>query len=376
MKKLFAIIALIFATSLFGQTDMTANFKKLYNEKKYKEIIDFKVEKPDEIPAKALYYKAMAFYMTEQDDNALKYFDLAIEKGPVDYDMYYYKGKVLYYKGKYTESLPYFDKAIELLPKEPDFYAGKGYVYVELNQTDSAIHYFELASKLPKCDPSIFMKLGVLYQDVKKIEASLSAFKSALALITPSDVDYQLCLYNIGLSHQLLGNAELSKTAFEELHKQNPEDYKAIAKLIQAYYSLGEFDKTKPLKELLYNAYKSKKLPENMSDMYCFDQFKWNDKLVMVFELFNEFDSDVIYIKHKVYIMDSKNEIESVIQSESSVAVRQTKGKYIFAHIINNNRYVYWSYKFDDDYNYNEFKEQILNILNNKIEPDAIKIRN
>jgi tetratricopeptide (TPR) repeat protein len=376
MKKILTIIALIFTTSLFGQVDLTVTFKKMYNEKKYQDIVDFKLGKPDEIPAKALYYKAMAYYMTEQDDNALKYFDMAIEKGPVDYDMFYYKGKVLHYKGKFTESLPYFDKAIELLSKEPDFYAGKGYAFIELNQMDSALQCFEMASKLPKCTPSIFIELGELYQDKKKIEASLSAYKSALALITPTDEDYQRCLFNIGLSHQLLGNAELAKTAFEELYKQNPEDYRAIAKLIQAYFSMGEFDKAKPLKEILYNAYKSKKLPEIMSDKFCFDQFKWNDKTIMAFEFFDEKQDELLSVKHKFYVTDGNGTIEWFIQSESSLVVRQTKGKYILVAVKDSKYSSYWSYKFDEDFDYTPLKAQVLKILNNEIKPEGSTIIN
>lgn len=52
----------------------------------------------------------MSHYMKSEDKYAMKYFDLAIEKGSVDYDMFYYKGMLLYYANKFNELLPYFGK--------------------------------------------------------------------------------------------------------------------------------------------------------------------------------------------------------------------------------------------------------------------------
>lgn len=41
--------------------------------------------------------------MKSEDKYAMKYFDLAIKKGSVDYDMFYYKGMLLYYANKFNE---------------------------------------------------------------------------------------------------------------------------------------------------------------------------------------------------------------------------------------------------------------------------------
>lgn len=214
--------------------------------------------------AKALYYKAMSYYMKSEDKDAMKYFDLAIEKGPVDYDMFYYKGMLLFYANKFNESLPYFDKAIALLPNEPDFYSGKGEAYYSLDNKDSAIVYFEKASKLPKCKTRTFLLMGEIYQDQNKIDNALLSYQTAIVQLTPNDKSHQICSFNLGLMQQLTGKFTEAKETLEKHISAYPIDFHAMAKLIQVYYSLSEFDKALPYKQTLYAAHKAKQLQEEM----------------------------------------------------------------------------------------------------------------
>ncbi len=375
MKNIILFILTSFATYLYGQVDLADNFKKLYSEKKYDEIISYMPKKDENLTAKALYYKGMSHYMKSEEKDALKYLDLAIEKGPVDYDMFYYKGMLFYYANKFKESLPYYDKAIALLPNEPDFYAGKGQSYYALGKKDSAIVYFEKASRLPNCKTRVLLLMGEIYQDQNKIEDALTAYKTAIGKLTPSDDTYRICLFNVGLLQQLTGKMPGAKETLEKYISAYPTDFRAMEKLIQVYYSLSEFDKALPYKEKLYVANKAKKLPGEMKDMFCFDQFVWNTKRIMAFELFNEFDNKYKTIKHQFYVTDNKGNIEYIIQSESSPAVRMSEGKYILAVVKDNNHYSYWSYKFNDDYDYKKLKEQVVRILNGDVQPDATTIR-
>lgn len=376
MKNFLTVILTLLVTYSYGQVDLTDKFKQLYSEGKYEEIIKYKPKKDENLTAKALYYIGMSHYMRSEDKEAMNYLDLAIEKGPVDYDMFYYKGMLYYYASKFKESLPYFDKAIALLPGEPDFHAGKGESYYAMGVKDSAIVYFEKASKLPNCKTRVFLLKGEIYQEQNNFENALNAFKTALVQLTPSDDTYQNCSFNLGLMQQLTGKLNDAKETFENHISAYPTDFHAMAKLIQVYYSLSEFDKAVPFKEKLYAAHKAKKLQEGMKDMFCFDQFEWNSKRIMAFELFNEFDNGFITIKYKFFVTDNKGNIEYTIQSESSSAVRMSEGKYILTVEKVNNHYSYWSYKFNDDFDYKILKEQLIKILNGDIKPDVSTIRN
>lgn len=376
MKNFLTGILILLTGQIFGQQDLSVRFKDLYIQKKYEEIISYTPKDTEEISAKAYYYIAMSYYMKEQDDNAIKYFDFAINKGPVDHDMYFYKGMTLYYKGKHQEALPYFDKAIEMRPNEPDFYGGKGEVFYKINLKDSALIYFAKATALPKCKTKYFLLAGELYQDKNENNKALSTYEVALSKLDQTSKDYQSILFNVGLMNQLIGNIEKAKDIFEKLLSIYPNDFHCMTKLIQTYYTLNQLDSAKPYIEKIYEAHKKNKLPDIMKDMFCFAQFEWNNKRILAYELFNEIDNGFKTIKYQFFVTDNKGNIEYIIQSESSPAIRMSEGKYILAVEKDNNHYSYWSYKFNDDFEYEILKGQIIKILNGEIEPDAIRIRN
>jgi tetratricopeptide (TPR) repeat protein len=377
MKKLLTIFISISVFYSFAQVDLTDKFKELYKHKKYNEIIKYKPKKNEELTAKALYYKGMSHYMKSEDKDAMNYINLAIEKGPVDFDMFYYKGMLLFYGNKFNESLPYFDKAIELLPEEPDFYAGKGEAYYSLNKIDSAIVYFEKASELPNCKTRVLLLMGEIYQEKKEVNKALTVYKTALSKLSPNEISYQNCSFNLGLIQYLTASYSDAKETLEKHVNTFPADFHAIAKLIQVYYSLNEFDKAIPFKQKLYAAHKSKKLQDEMKDMFCFDQFMWNEKRVLVFESFDEPD-DFMFVKHHFYIMDEDGNIAYRIESESSVSIRisDPKNKYVLCLVKNGTHLTYWQYVFNDDYKYPELKSAVLDILNDKEKPSAAFIPN
>ena len=379
--KISMKIVLILGVSLLinsvacGQVGQAKNLKELYRQGKYDEVIKYEPTNGEDLTAKDFYYKGMAYYMKSEDDEAMKYLNRAIEKGPVDCDMFFYKGKLLSFSNKFEESLPYFDKAIALLPREPDFYAGKGESYYALNNRDSAIVYFEKASRLPHCKTRVFLLMGEIYKDLKENENALHAYETALAQLTPNDESYQNCSFNLGLLQELTGKEAAAKETFEKHTAVYPEDFHAVAKLIQVYYSLLEFDKAIPFKEKLYAAHKAGKLPAEMNDMFCFDQFIWNNKRIMVFENFDEQPEDV-FVKHHFYVMGDNGKEEYRIDSESSPAIRMNgpKEKYVLCLVKNGSYFTYWQYVFNDDYKYPQLKSAVLDILNQKVLPSAATI--
>jgi len=372
MNKLLTILITFFVTFSYGQVDLADSFNQLFKEEKYDNIIKYKPKKNEDLSAKALYYKGMAHYMKSEDDDAMRYIDLAIEKGPVDFDMFYYKGMLLFYANKFNESLPYFEKAITLLPEEPDFYAGKGEAYYSLGNKDSAIVYFEKASEFPNCKTRVFLLMGEIYLDLKNNENALTAYKTALGQLSQVDDSYQNCLFNLGLIQHLTGRLSEAKETFEKHISVYPTDYYAMAKLIQVYYSLSEFEMALLYKEKLYAAHKTNKLDIGMKEMFCFDQFIWNGKRVMAFENFDEPD-DFMFVKHHFFIMDDNGEIAYQIDSESSVAIRinGSKNKYVLCLVKDQSHFTYWQYIFNDNYKYPELKNAVLDILNEKVKPSA-----
>ncbi len=110
----------------------------------------------------------------------------------------------------------------------------------------------------------------------------------------------------------------------------DPKDFHSYAKLIQIYYHKKEYEKAKPYKNKLYEAYKKGELEDNLKDMFCFDQFKWKNKLIQAYERYEEGSKD-IYNKHLFYVVGQGNNIEFRIQTVifANFTVEQGESKYL-----------------------------------------------
>lgn len=372
MKKTLLFIILLFVAYSYGQTEVGTNFKLLFDQEKYDQIINYQPKDKQQLTASDLFYKGKAFYMMSEDVQANQYFDQAIEKGPVFGSMYFHKGMILLYANKFNESLSLFDKAISLSPTESDFYAGKAEAFSALKKTDSAQVYFEKATQHPSCKPRAFVMLGQIYQGQNKNEQASAYYQNALSQLSEDDEMYQNSSFNLGLTQQLTGKIDDARKTFEKHIALYPTDFHALAKMIQVYYALEKFEKAAPLKKKLYAAHQAKQLSADMEKQFCFDQFVWNGKRIMAFEEFDEPD-DFMFAKHHFYVMTDNNETDYQIDSESSAAIRMSnsKNKYVLCLVKKQTHHTYWQYVFRDDYQYPDLKTAVLNILNEKVKPSA-----
>ena len=370
MKALLILSILFTHGLLLCQVDLVDTFRRLYHDEKYDVIINYEKSDYEILSAKAIYYRAMSHYMKSEDALALELFDLAIELGPVDHDMFYYKGMTHYYLDENDPALTFIDKAISLLPDEPAFYASKGDVYYKLEEIDSARVYFEKATVLPSHDTRVLLSLGEIYQYQNQIEKALGAYQAAMDELSIADDLHQNCSYNLSLMQYLVGDFEKAKFGLQQHVKLYADDYHAVAKLIQAHYALAEYDESQQYRDLLYDAYESNVLPDQMKDMFCFDQFMWDDRLIMVFENFDESEESLIE-KHQFFILDEDGKTDYKIASESSFATRLDKAnkKYVLGLTKDGVHSTFWDYRFNDDLNYPELKEAVLDILNQKVKP-------
>lgn len=373
MKTLSLIfIFLTFSTSLlFAQQDKyTVKLQELYNNTEYSKVKKFKRSKIDQLQAKSLYYKAMAYYMTEDDKNALIMMDKALNKGPVDHDMYYYKAMILFYTDKYEEAIPNFDKAIELLPTEPAFYSSKGQNYYQLNKLDSALKYYKLAEGLDTSNPETHIAIGTINSETSQYPEAINAFKKAFALLEPNTPEHQNCSFNIALTQHLEGLTEEAKITHKEHLDTYQDDYSAISRLIQVYYSNDEIDKTSNLISQLQQAYKSNSLPNHMTEMYCFDQFKWNDRDIMAFGSYEDYQSEVLIWRHKFFILDSIGEIDFKIQTILDTTLISDSTKQYDLNLIRDDTIsTFDHYSFKEGSDYDSLKNSVLDILNEKVTP-------
>jgi tetratricopeptide (TPR) repeat protein len=371
MKNILTTFILtIFSLTIFAQDKITDELKTLKDSKEYDKIISQYASKCNDCSAKSLYYIGLAYYMKEDDNNCIKFMDKAIEKDAKDPKPFYIKASTLNYMKKFDEAVKNFQLAIALKSDEAEYFNGLGDSYYNLGKLDLSLDAYKKATEQKDCPDRPYSYIAQIYSDQKNNEKALEAFYVAKSKISKESSSYQNALFNIGLFESLKGNYNKAEPAFVELLQLDPTDYHTYAKLIQIYYHDKEYDKAKPYKDKLYAAYKKGELKGNMKDMFCFDQFKWNDKLIQAFERYQEVSNDV-YNKHLFYVVNSNDSIEFRIQTEYSPISKELGGaKYILC-MTKGDTHSTFGIGYNDNFNYDDLKKSVIDILENKLKPGA-----
>jgi tetratricopeptide (TPR) repeat protein len=307
-----------------AQDKITGELKSLIDNKQYDKIIEF-ASKSVDYSAKSLYYIGVAYYQKNDDNNCIKFMNLSINKDSKNPEAHYLKGSSLNFLSRFNEAVENFQNAISLDPKKPEYYTGLGDSYYNSEKLDLALEAYKKATEQKDCIDKPYSFVAQIYSELKDNDKALEAFYVAKLNIDKKSNSYLNALYNIGLLESLKGNYEKAEPAFTELIQLDPADYQTYSKLIRIYYYRKDYVKAKVYKEKLYEAYKKGifKMEEDSKDMFCFDQFKWNDKLIRAYERYQE-DSTTIYNKHLFYVIDQDDQIEYRIQTEySPISVEQ-----------------------------------------------------
>jgi len=302
----------------------------------------------------------------EDDDNCIKFMDLSIAKDSLNPAPFYTKATSLLYLNKLEDAIPVYQKAIDLETdslKLAQSYGGMGYAYYFLKKYDEAIIAYQKAINYDKSMPVPYVMIAQLYSSLNQPDDALASYYKGRENASADTYEYITILFNIGLMEQLKGEYKKSEEAFSELIELKPDDYHSYAKLIQIHYHNKEYDKAKPLKEVLYEAHKNKLLDENLSDMFCIDQFKVNNKPIQAFERYEEGDKSTIYNKILFYIIGDDGEIEWRIQTEySPAAVAFGEGKYMLC-ANKDGSHLNYGIVFDDSTSYETIKKAVVSIL-------------
>ena len=363
-------ILTISSLTIFAQDHTTEELKTLSDNKQFDKIIEQHVSKSEGYTAKSLYYIGRAYYMKEDDNNCIKFMNLSIDKDPKDPAPFFFKASTLNYMQKYDEAVQSFQSAISLKSDDADFYSGLGDAYYHLGKLDLALEVYKKATEQKHCPDRPYSFVAQIYSDQNNNDKALAAFQIAKSKIDKKSDAYINALFNIGLVESLSGNYEAAEPTFVELLQLDPKDFHSYAKLIQIYYHKKEYEKAKPYKNKLYEAYKKGELEDNLKDMFCFDQFKWKNKLIQAYERYEEGSKD-IYNKHLFYVVGQGNNIEFRIQTEySRISVEQGGSKYLLCR-TKGDAHSTFNIGFNDNFKYDDLKNFVIDVLEEKVKPIA-----
>lgn len=366
---LFLFIGLFSYTS-YCQDKQADEIKTLYEAKEYDKIIK-QFSKTKDLSALALYYVGSAYFMKEDDNACLRFIDLSLEKDATFASAHHIRGSALIFLKRYEDAVKSFRLAISIDPSVSLYYSSLGDAYNNLDKIDLALEAYIKATEQKDPIERAFSMVAQLYSEQKKNDKSLEAYYVAKQHISKESPSYITALYNIGLFESMNQNYEKAEAAFTELLLLSPEDYHTYAKLIQVYYARKEYAKAKPYKDKLYAASKKGLLKDNLKNMFCFDQFKWNGTSIQAFERFEEGDSKEIYNKHIFYILDKNGEIDFRIQTEYSPISAELGGpKYLLCMSKGGSHYTF-NVGFNDNLKYEELKQSVIDVLEEKIKAGA-----
>lgn len=376
MKRILILLAVFcFQNILFAQIDKSEELKTLFESEEYDKIIKEYSKDREQLSAKSIYFIGMAHYMKEEDERCIEMMNLSIQKDDTYPDPFFIKGMTLNYLGKFNEAIATFEQAINIYPDKSDYFSGLGDSYFSIEEYDKALSAYQ--ESIRKDDPveRPFTMIPQIYSAQGKNVEALEAFYTAKQNISKEGNSYINILYNIGLSELLQDNYDKAESAFKELIELYPEDYSSYAKLIQIYYAKKEYDKATPYRKSLYEAYDKEALPDNLKEMFCFDQFDWRDKLIQVFERFEEKEGE-LYYKHIFYVVNQQDELEFKLQTENSpISVELGGPKYLIG-MEKDGEHSTFNYGFDEDFEYDDLKETIIEILEDRIKPTTTSRKN
>jgi len=349
--------------TILAQDKITNELKSLSDNNQYNKIIKEYAQNSKDYSAKSLYYIGLAYYMTEDDNNCIKFMDLSLKSDPNDPAPHYIKASTLNYMGKYKEAIKCFQEAINLKSDDAVFYSGLGDSYYQLGKNDLALESYTKGTEQNTCPARPYLMIAQIYSDQNDNDKALEAFYVAKSKIPKESKSYLSPLFNIGLLESLNGNYDKAELAFLELIQLDSSDYHSYAKLIQIYYHRKEYEKATLYKNKLYKANKNGELQNNLKDMFCFDQFKWKDYLVQVFERYENEDKGDIYNKHIFYVVDKNGDIVLRVQTEfSPISVELGGAKYLFCA---NKDGVHYNpgIGFNDDFEYDVLKSTAIELI-------------
>jgi tetratricopeptide (TPR) repeat protein len=365
MNKIHIILFAFFSLITFGQDKSEDELKTLYDNKEYDKIIEQYSSKSGDYSAVSYYQIGFSFYMKEDDINCLKYMNLSIDKDPKKIAPYYIKGSTLNYMGKYEDAVKAFEDALKINPNDPQSLSGLGDSYYNLKKNELALDSYKKATEQENSPERPYSMVAQIYSDLGNKDKALEAYYNVKSKILKDSDSYINALFNIGLLESFKENFAKAEPVFLEIIEINPKDYHAYAKLIQTYYRQKNYDKAKPYRSKLYEAFEKNELTGDLKDMFCFDQFKWKNYSILVFERYEENEKKKsIYNKHIFYVQDDKNNTIFRVQTEfSPIAMELEKTKYMLCASKEGTHYNSGLGFKNDDIDYDILKSEAIKMM-------------
>lgn len=306
--------------------------KQLFDDENFDALIK-KESEISSLKAQEIYYVGYAFFRKEDDANAIKFYDIAIEKGFKNPIVYFQKGLSQVFLEKYEEGIGNFNIAISQVPKA-EFYIEKGRAYRLQNNLEKEISTYleglENAEKDNFYIDLIKVAGNYYYSETKEYEKSVEVYKNGIALF--------------------------------------PQEYQLYEKIIKALNAKNKFSDAAMYFEKMKTFYNEKSLPEDMMKFknLPIDEFEWNGQYLNVFKSFEK-PKDLLDVFYVVYLIDkSGKKIERKFNVEKTIQVNKSDPAYVICEELKNGHNTYPIGFKDENFTVQDLRNIITEILNKK----------
>jgi len=369
MKNLFYFLSLFLSFQLIGQTDslFLEELRASLDVQNYEEVIN-RTNDTKTLSESAKYLRGCAYYYTDKEDEALSLFDEIIAVDSTSRGSRYFKSRIHFSREEYDIALQTVNDALGYIEDDPDYFSLKGEILAHQGKFMESIPVIEKALSMNNCSEFNYLLLSDIYNAAGESDKAHEVLEDACTKIGEESYYYEMVFFDTAISHFQRDNPAGAKAVLVKLYQSHPSP-KNTEKLIQAHYALGEYKEGNAYKKELYAAKEAGTLPENLENEFCFDQFAiGEDKYVIVAERFDE--SASLYYKHVFYILDEKNELIETYQTEWSFALEESGKKYVLGYTKESDEgrqhNTYWSYLFDEDFDYDNLKKTVLDVMAGK----------
>lgn len=151
---------------------------------------------------------------------------------------YYQDGLRQFGTGNYQQAIAYFDKAIQLQPRYADAYNNRGLAYSRLGQHQEAIQNFNQVIQINPNDPKAYNNRGQEFGNTGQQNRAFEDYSKAIAI----DPKYADAYANRGEVYRSRGEDDKAIPDFDQAVKNNPTHTKAYYGRAQSYNKLNRFD--------------------------------------------------------------------------------------------------------------------------------------
>ncbi|MCL2799699.1 MAG: tetratricopeptide repeat protein [Endomicrobia bacterium] len=239
------------------------------NDKKYDKALEELDNKVVKGSYESYFYKGYIYGEQGKQEEALKMYNLAIEKNPNDSSIYYNQGVILDKQRKQEEALKMYNLAIEKNQNNSSAYNNKGVILNQQGKKEEALRMYDLAIEKNQSNLSAYNNKGILLMELEKKTEAIESLKKALE-INKNNVD---AYYNLTEAYLLNENVKESCDIFKKyLNSKDSyiiynDDYQKWIQALDKAIAKGNDSKTaEEMKKLLNDSISNGKLIKKERD--------------------------------------------------------------------------------------------------------------